>query len=177
MEALILQQVFLILHTWKGFKWPRMFQDSRCSICSVHNPVKESRTKFRCHVIFHPLPAFVMAEHQGLFGPTERTCCKTYPLEQVILSFPESQMHFIPLCQHFDCLPLTAVEMIWKTFSLWASVDRSEHRKSVSLMMRSCWSYTVRYCLRTPTPHAHRAEQRHVRSKSIDRPSALECKV
>lgn len=32
-------------------------------------------------------------------------------------------------------------------------------------------------CHPTPTPRAHRAEQRRVRSKSIDRPSVLECKV
>lgn len=80
----------------------------------------------------------------------------------------------LSLCQHFACLSLTAVEMIWKTFSLWASAGRFQHRNSLSLAD----DLTVGEGL-SPNPllHARRAEQRHVRSKSIDRPSALECKV
>lgn len=92
-------------------------------------------------------------------------------------------MLFFPSCQHFDCLSPTAVEMIWKTFALRASVGRFKHRKSLShavdvtAVKVNSTSCIVRDCHTTPTPRAHRAEQRRVRSKPIDRPSVLECNV
>lgn len=134
----------------------------------MHKPVKESWTKFRCHVIIHPSPDFVMVEHQGLFGPTQRTRCKTYLLEQVILSCPKSQMHFFPHYQHFDCLFLTAVDVIWKTFSLWACVGRLGHRKSLSLaddvtVIEVVWWGTVT----PPPPHMHAELSRGMWGQSL----------
>lgn len=71
-------------------------------------------------------------------------------------------------CQHFGCLSLTAVDVIWKTFSFWTSVGRFRHRKSLRLaddvtVVEVVWWETVT----PPPPHMHAELSRGMWGQSL----------